>query len=136
MKPQSYLSNKEQEEEVDKGDATGADFNQLNAEEINKLKGFLGTIQGGASCSIAQQGKNLNYSSFSTSKTNRNNMWVLDSRVTDHMTPNFHVFDSYEPIETTKQITIANGTSVPIKGKGKVNFSPQLSINWVLHVPD
>lgn len=44
MKPQSYLPNKEQEEEVDKGDATGADFNQLNAEETNKLKAFLRTI--------------------------------------------------------------------------------------------
>jgi len=30
----------------------------------------------------------------------------------------------------------ANGTTIPIKGKGKVNFGPNLSINLVLYVPD
>ena len=52
------------------------------------------------------------------------------------MTPNLHVFESYEPLETTKQITITNGTSVPIHGQGKVNLSPKLSIKQALHVPN
>jgi len=136
MRPQSYLSNKEQIEEGDIRDAIGADLNQLNVEEITKLKEFLKTINEGASCSIAQQGKRLIFNPFLASKTDRNNMWVLDSEATNNMTPNIHVLDTYEPLEPTKRITIANGTSVPIKGKGKDNFSPQLSINQVLYVLD
>ena len=63
-------------------------------------------------------------------------MWILDSKAIDHMTPNLHVFETYELLETTKQITIANVTSISITGWGKVNLNPSLSINQVLHVPD
>jgi len=59
----------------------------------------------------------------------------LDSRATDHMTPNPHVFSTYHPLETSGRITIANGTSVPIVGHGRVNLNPNLSIKQVLHVP-
>jgi len=111
-------------------------LNQLNAKEINKLKSFLRTIQDGAtSCSLAQ-GKSLYFGYFLASKTDKNNRWILDSGAIDHMTPNLHVFETYEPLEITKQITIAIGTSVPIIGQGKVNLSPCLSIDRVLHVPN
>lgn len=51
------------------------------------------------------------------------------------MTPNPHVFSTYQPLETSKRITIANGTSVPIVGHGRVNLSPNLCIKQVFHVP-
>ena len=43
MKPQSYISNKDPEEVVDKGEMTEADSTQLNPEELSKLKAFLQT---------------------------------------------------------------------------------------------
>ena len=52
------------------------------------------------------------------------------------MTPDLHVFETYKPLETSKQITIANGTSIPITGWGRVNLSPILLIKQVLHVPN
>ena len=109
--PQSYLSNKEQERESKKEEITSsrADLNQLNKEEINRLKEFLKTIQdGGASYSIAQQGKQVYFTPFLASNTERNNTWILDLWATNHMTPNFYVFETYEHFETTKRITIAN----------------------------
>ena len=51
------------------------------------------------------------------------------------MTPHLYVFETYETLETTKQITIANKASVPISGKGSVLFNPWLPLNQVLHVP-
>ena len=51
------------------------------------------------------------------------------------MTPNPHVFSTYQPLKTSKRIAIANGTLVPIVGHGRVNLSPNLSIQLVLHVP-
>lgn len=76
--PQSYLSNKEQEGEVEKEErpsvGTGMDFSQLNKEEFYKLKEFLKTIQdGGGSCSMAQQGKQISFTHSLASKTGRNN---------------------------------------------------------------
>lgn len=61
-------------------------------------------------------------------------MWILDSGVTDHITTDLNNFETYKPLETSNQITIANGTSVPITGQGKVDLYPILSIKQVLHV--
>ena len=52
------------------------------------------------------------------------------------MTPNPLVFDTYKPIVTSKQITIANGTSVSIRGQGTVILSPNITLQKVLHVPN
>ena len=62
-------------------------------------------------------------------------MWIIDAGVTDHMTAHLHFFEIYENLETTKQITIANGAFVPISGKGSVLFNPWLPLNQVFHVP-
>ena len=76
------------------------------------------------------------FTPFLASKIGRNNTWILYSGATNHMTPNFQFFNTYEPFTLSKQIIIANGTTIPIKGKGKVSFGPNLSINPVLYVPD
>lgn len=52
------------------------------------------------------------------------------------MTPRLFVFDTYEPIITSKQITIANGTLVSIIGRGTVILSPHITLKNVLHVPN
>ena len=57
-------------------------------------------------CSMAQQGKQICFTPFLASKTGRNNTWILDSGATNHMTPNFQFFDTYEPFASSKQITI------------------------------
>ena len=82
MKPQSYLSNKDPEEEADKGESE-ADLTQLNTEELGKLKAFLRTFQDGASCSLVQQGNTLSYTTFTSSKSDKNSVWVLDSGAMD-----------------------------------------------------
>lgn len=131
MRSQSYLSSKDPEEKGGKEEPkkpTEADLKLLNAEELSKLKAFLRTFQDGASCSTDQQGISLTNCSFSASKIDRDNMWILDSGATDHMTPNPKFFETYEPLTTAKQITIANGVSVPITGIGTIQISPSLTL--------
>ena len=142
---QSYLSHKGQEEDgtMEKLEENfSSDLTLLNSEEINKLKSFLKTIQDDGSCSLAHQdlsgkpsGKFAYSVIFPASNTDRNDTWILDSGATDHMTPNSHVFTTYQPLKTTKQICIANGKTVPIIGHGSVYLSPNITLNHVLHVP-
>ena len=136
MRSQSYLSSKDSEENGEKEEPTKADSKLLNAEELSKLKAFLRTFQDGASCSTDQQGISLTNCSFSASKIDRDNMWILDSGATDHMTPNPNFFETYEPLTTAKQITIANGVSVPITGTGTIHISPSLTLSHALYVPN
>ena len=116
-KTQAYFSSTDQGEAKSAGktESIGADISQLNAEEMNKLKNFLKTLQYRA-CSLAQQGKLANSECFSAFKTAGNTNWVLDSGATDHMTPHVNSFDTYQPLVSPKQIVIANGTTVPIAG--------------------
>ena len=125
---QAYLSNK-QEEVAEKTDAMAEQ--ELNADEINKLKEFLKTIQDG-SCSIAQQGSpsgnSFQFCSLTATKTTKDDIWILDSGATDHMSHNSHFFYTYIALETPKQILIANGTSIPIKCHGRVTLSLNLFV--------
>jgi len=52
------------------------------------------------------------------------------------MTPDPLVFYTYEPTVTSKRITIANGTSVSIKGQGTFTLSPNITLQKVLYVPN
>ena len=137
-KNQAYLSSKEQEkgEITDKIESTlGSNLTQLDVEEIKKLKAFLKSVQDG-NWLFSQQRNCLHSTSFSASKIDKNDIWFLHSGAIDHMTLDPNVFDTYEPIVTSTQITIANGTLVPIKGQGKVTLSLNLPIKRLLHVPN
>ena len=135
---QAYISAKEQEEGgiASKGKSIpGTNLAKLDSEEINKLTVFLKTIND-RNCVFAQQGNCLHSVSLNASKTDKNDIGILNSRAPDHMTPDLLVFDTYEPIVTSKRITIANGTSVSIKGQGTFTLSPNITLQKVLHVPN
>jgi len=101
---QAYISAKEQEEGgiASKGKSIpGTNLAKLDSEEINKLTVFLKTIND-RNCVFAQQGNCLHSVSLNASKTDKNDIWILNSRAPDHMTPDLLVFDTYEPIVTSK----------------------------------
>ncbi|KAL4569195.1 hypothetical protein LXL04_024829 [Taraxacum kok-saghyz] len=62
-----------------------------------------------------------------------NNEWIIDSGATDHMT-----FDARNTSSLTytsqKFVTIANGTSTPVTGKGTSTLPEELSLNSILVV--
>lgn len=74
---QAYLSHKRQEEDrsIEKIEIdSSSDLTSFNADEINKLKSFLKTIQDGA-CSLAHQESSSNcphFGFFSVLKADRN----------------------------------------------------------------
>ena len=51
------------------------------------------------------------------------------------MTNEAHHFLTYNPCPEKGKVTIANGSSIHINGKGSVSVSPSLHLNFVLHVP-
>ena len=96
---QAYNINKEEETITEKVDpVASSNLSQLNVDEISKLKSFLKTIQDGT-CSLAQAGTCFHCESFTVSNTIRNDLWILDSGATDHISYNLNVFESYKPNE-------------------------------------
>ncbi|GAA0138907.1 hypothetical protein LIER_00562 [Lithospermum erythrorhizon] len=61
--------------------------------------------------------------------------WILDSGVSDHITPHLHLFTSYKVVPLPRYITIPNSTQVHILHFGTVQLSPHLLLHNVLHIP-
>jgi len=90
--------------------------------EIERLKTLMESISKPpfGTCSLTMTGKNSN-SSFNFSRTLCKDSWVLDSSATDHMTPHSSLLTSFVTL-SDDHITIANGTHIPIHGRGNVSY--------------
>ena len=83
------------------------------------------------SCGLTMNGK----SSCNISGSVLQNIWILDSGTTDHMTPFPSHFTSYSKAPKQQLITIANGDHAPIVEYDNVQFQSFLSLHNVLYVP-
>lgn len=65
-----------------------------------------------------------------------NDDWVVDSGATEHITYDPDFLDNKIKSELEVPVTIANGTKVPVKGKGSGILKGGTKIDKVLYVPD
>ena len=84
-------------------------------------------------CSFTMSGKSSSFLSFNASSTE--NIWIIDSGATDHMTPHSSSFSSYTTLSGKPYITVANGSTTPINGRGNIHLQPSFPLKNVLHVP-
>lgn len=61
---------------------------------------------------------------------------LLDSGVTDHITPDLNQFISYEVLDTDDTITILDGRKIRALHKGSVALANNIILKDVLHVPN
>ena len=61
--------------------------------------------------------------------------WILDSGATDHTTPTYSHFISYELCVSDKMVQTADGTLLQVAGIGSVKLEPIGLLTQVLHVP-
>ncbi|XP_022890732.1 uncharacterized protein LOC111405878 [Olea europaea var. sylvestris] len=86
-----------------------------------------------ANCNIAQK------DSFSTAlitKTSVNDLWIIDSGASDHMTGNYELFSDYISCSGSLKIRIADSSLSSIIGIGTIVVSPLITLKSVLHVPN
>lgn len=64
-----------------------------------------------------------------------NQIWVIDSGASDHITPHIEFFDSYEKPPKPCSTVIPNGLHVPVKYIRTVTLFPDLVLHNVFHIP-
>ena len=77
-------------------------------------------------CSFTMSGKSSSFLSFNASSTE--NIWIMDSSATDHMTPHSSSFSSYTALSGNPYITVANGSTTPINGCGNIHLQPSFPL--------
>ena len=102
--------------------------------QIDQILKMLQTTQKASNSDIPSCSFAGPLSSYLCSK--ENNVWVIDSGATDHMTSNSSLFLSYKPCAGNRKVKIANGSLSPIAGTGKIKISDSISLSQVLHVPN
>ena len=106
----------------------------LSKSELERLRTLMDSFsKPSGTCSLTMTGKNVSFLTFNSSGTE--DLWIIDSGATDHMTPHPSYFSSYSPLSGKHHITVANGTHTPVTGCGNVKIQPSLQLNKVLHVP-
>jgi hypothetical protein len=77
-----------------------------------------------------------------THDTKESNEWYVDSGATQHMCSQRELFEDYQDISTSP-VCLADGRSIPVKGKGTINLGIETDQNVrkiymkdVLYVPD
>ena len=77
-------------------------------------------------CSFTMSGKSSSFLSFNASSTE--NIWNINSGATDHMTPHSSSFSSYTTLSGKPYITVANGSTTPINGRGNIHLQPSFPL--------
>ncbi|KAA0037322.1 reverse transcriptase [Cucumis melo var. makuwa] len=81
---------------------------------------------------IAQSGMSQSLGLISVNGTN---LWILDSRATDHLIGFSEHFVTYTPCAGNEKNRIVDGSLAPIAGKGQIVLYDGFSLHNVLHVP-
>jgi hypothetical protein len=69
-------------------------------------------------------------------QTYTNKPWIINSRATNHMTGASILFTSYIPCSGKDKVRVADGSMVPITGRGSIRCTKTLSLSPILNVPD
>ena len=136
-KPAGYKTKKERALQANMADSSQEQSVQpeqppFTKAQIDQLLKLLQLSQKASNSDIPSCSFAGSLSTFLCSK--ENNIWVIDSGATDHMTGNSRLFLSYKPCAGNKKVKVANGTLTPIAGIGSVKIS-NISLSKVLHVP-
>ena len=112
---------------------------RLVREEMQQLKNLLtfgGSVMGSTSLAGSS---NLNFLSdflaLSVSNNSIKEAWIIDSRDTDHMTPNKENFMIFNPIDKGRYVKTADGTLLPVMGIGTIKLDPIGLLTQVLYIP-
>ena len=132
------------------GGVRGANWNRANhiasekelpvvdAQALEKYNSKLKLSEGSSST----QGSSTNSSYHATSQGIKhvqaytNKPWIIDSGATNHMTGASNLFTSYIPCSGKDKVRVADGSMVPIIGRGSIRCTKTLSLSPVLHVPN
>ena len=63
----------------------------------------------------------------SLTKTLKNVPWIIDSRESDHMTQESKVFSSYTSCSGKQKVLVADGSHIPVHGKGSIMINENIT---------
>lgn len=86
-----------------------------------------------AAGSIAHKGNPLH---VFTAKSKPSTLWIVDSRVSDHMTRNSALLTNFQPCDKDWKVRIGDGSLSKVAGIGSVVLSTSFTLHAVLFVPN
>ncbi|MFV0960792.1 hypothetical protein QML37_31230, partial [Klebsiella pneumoniae] len=69
-------------------------------------------------------------------KGNFSSEWIVDSGATHHMTGNPKVFQEYKLSSGNERVSLADGSSISVAGKGSLSVLNKFHVHNALHVPN
>lgn len=112
------------------------EHSELNKEEIDRLRGLLGSLEKPSGvCSLALLGNFFNSYVLNVSDKPIWNSRIIDSGATDHMTHSSLNFSTYIPCPSNQKVAIVDDSLTTVASLGDIHINPSLTLKNVLHVP-
>ncbi|MCR2847992.1 hypothetical protein, partial [Heyndrickxia coagulans] len=97
---------------------------------VDTLTAMLQQVQNQSSVgSIAAKGNHICFN------TAHNEVWIVDSGASDHMTGTKHLFTSYRPPSRQMTVKTADGSISQVEGIGSIPVTSAITLHNVLYVP-
>ena len=90
------------------------------------LQQFCKSMSSESNPSSASTNVSGNLQAYLTSSS-RVTSWIIDSGATDHMTNNISSIHDFIPKVANHEVSVANGSTAPVIGSGKINLFPHYS---------
>jgi len=111
------------------------DTGALSKEEVETLHRLMSRLDTSAIASSFAHTGNL-ATALNAYATHFDDLWVIDSGTSDHMTGISLLFLSYNPCSGREKVRKVDVSLSPMSSKISIYVTPSMTLSFVLHVPD
>lgn len=113
------------------------DTGALSSDEIAAIKRFVSQLDHSSMVPISSFAhSSTTASALSTLLTDPQSTWIIDSRVSHHITGMSSLFTSYKVCIGQDKVHIVDGSLSFIPGQGDIPTTPDICLSSILHVPN
>ncbi|KAF3775028.1 hypothetical protein EJ110_NYTH51495 [Nymphaea thermarum] len=125
-------------QESNQGGSSSGDKSKLSQDQIKELQAYIGRLSTTSEDSSTSDGAKLAQALVATSDKGNPSLdnWIVDSETTHHMTGDPKMFQDYKLTSGQQRVSMADGSSISVAGKGSLSLLNKYCLHNALHVPN
>ncbi|KAF3783331.1 hypothetical protein EJ110_NYTH32497 [Nymphaea thermarum] len=125
-------------QESNQGGSPSSDKSRLSQDQIKELQAYIGRLSTTPEDSSTSDGAKLAQALVAKSDKGNPSLdnWIVDSGATHHMIGDSKMFQDYKLTSGQQRVSMADGSSISVAGKGSLSLLNKYCLHNALHVPN
>ncbi|KAF3771695.1 putative transposon Ty5-1 protein [Nymphaea thermarum] len=118
--------------------SSGVKTTKLSPDQLKELQAYIGRLSTTPEESSTSDGAQLTQALVASSDQGNSTLgdWIVDSGATHHMTGDSKLFQDYQLYSGKQRVSMADGSSISVAGKGSLSLLNKYRLHDALHVPN